>query len=138
MLLNLTNRLNFIDRDLKYGVIYGGTRPFRISTNSFRIYNSSLTETCFGGGGLYTREPFLGKGNVISYLNYDCFNTVGKAGDINPLTGDIIVNHVSPKTISTAIDIEVWHIVIEEDHSETNLNILEQKQKEKKGQCKNQ
>ena len=75
---------------------------------------------------------------MISYLNTDGFNIVGKAGDINPLTGDIIVNHVSPKSISTAIDIEVWHIVIEEDHSETNLNILEPKQKERKGQCKNQ
>jgi hypothetical protein len=70
---------------------------------------------------------------VISHLNSDDFNILGKAGDINPLTGDVIVNHVTPKSISTAIDIEVWHIIIEEDYSEANLNILEPKQKERKG-----
>jgi hypothetical protein len=70
---------------------------------------------------------------VISLLNGNDFNIVGKAGDINPLTGDIIINHVSPKSISTANDIEVWHIIIEEDHSETNLNNSELKQKERKG-----
>jgi hypothetical protein len=62
-------------------------------------------------------EPFLRKGNVISHVNKDGFNIEGKAGDINPLTGDIIINPSIPKSISTPTDIEVWHILVEEDYS---------------------
>jgi len=64
-------------------------------------------------------EPFLRKGNVISHVNKDGFNIEGKASDINQLTGDIIINQSIPKSISTATDIEPWHILVEEDYSKT-------------------
>lgn len=103
MLLNLTNRYSIKARDNGCGgirqLLDGGPK--------------------FGSSELVMFEPFLRKGNVISQVNLDGFNIEGKAGDINPLTGDIIINPSEPKSISTAIDIEAWHILVEEDYSKT-------------------
>jgi hypothetical protein len=44
----------------------------------------------------------------------------GNVGDINPLTGDIIRSNFScPSSKSTALEIEVWQIVIETEITRT-------------------
>jgi hypothetical protein len=57
----------------------------------------------------------LGEGNVFSVVGRDGFMIEGKVGDINPLTGDTIIQPIGslPKSESTAIEIEVWQIMIE-------------------------
>jgi hypothetical protein len=62
-----------------------------------------------------TAEPLLGEGNVISIVGRHGFMIGGKVGEINPLTGDIIEpsHYIDPHSKSTAIEIEVWQIIIE-------------------------
>jgi hypothetical protein len=56
----------------------------------------------------------LGEGKVISDVGESGFMIGGKVGDINPLTGDTITKRVKiPGSYSTAIEIEVWQIIIE-------------------------
>jgi hypothetical protein len=57
----------------------------------------------------------LGEGNVFSIVGRDGFMIGGKVGDINPLTGDTIIKPPGddPHSKSTAIEIEVWQIIIE-------------------------
>ncbi len=95
MLLNLTNRYNVNARDHKYG----------------GIYCSSSKGPSFGGAELYTEEPLLGEDKVLSSIDCEGFKIEGKVGEINQLTGDIIkTNDFDPRSESTAIEIEVWHI----------------------------
>jgi hypothetical protein len=70
----------------------------------------------FGSGELFTYEPLLGKGNVRSYVGSDGFMIGGKPGEINPLTGDTIIEKEGyhPLSKSTAIEIEVWQIIKKE------------------------
>jgi hypothetical protein len=57
----------------------------------------------------------LGEGNVRSDVGREGFMIGGKVGDINPLTGDTIIKEsvYAPHSESTAIEIEVWQIIIE-------------------------
>jgi hypothetical protein len=54
----------------------------------------------------------LGEGGVYSGVGGDGFMIGGKLGDINPLTGETIINPegYSPHSESTALEIEVWQI----------------------------
>jgi len=69
----------------------------------------------FGDYELFTDEPLLGEGKVRSCAGYPGFMIGGKVGGINPLTGDTIIQPsvISPRSYSTAIEIEVWQILIE-------------------------
>ena len=69
----------------------------------------------FGSGELWTCKPLLGEGNVESFVSRAGFMIGGKLGEINPLTGDTIIekNGSDPFSKSTAIEIEVWQIIIE-------------------------
>jgi hypothetical protein len=68
----------------------------------------------FGNYELDTSEPLLGEGNVRSDVGKSGFMIGGKVGDINPLTGDTITKPGKyPGSYSTAIEIEVWQIIIE-------------------------
>ena len=71
----------------------------------------------FGNCELWTFEPLLGEGNVISHVGEDGFMIGGsegalKEGDINPLTSDIIIKFEDNPlgSYSTAKEIEVWKI----------------------------
>jgi len=57
----------------------------------------------------------LGKGKVRSIVGRDGFMIGGKVGDINPLTGDTFIEPPGnyAHSLSTAIEIEVWQIIIE-------------------------
>ena len=98
MLLNLTDKYYVNSKDHPDGGIdcYSSVGP------------------SFGNGDLATEEPFLGKGNVRSWVEMHGFRIRGKLGEINPLTRDIIANHQNrpPHSRSTAIEIEVWQIEI--------------------------
>ena len=76
---------------------------------------SSLFGPSFGYVELLTDEPLLGEGNVRSYDGESGFMIGGKVGEINPLTGDTIIQPrgYGPCSKSTAIEIEVWQIIIE-------------------------
>ena len=52
---------------------------------------------------------------MISYVGFEGFMIGGKGEEINPLTGDTIIQPPGdvPHSISTAIEIEVWQIIIE-------------------------
>ena len=45
----------------------------------------------------------------------------GKLGEINPLTGDTIIKPSCPRSKSTAVEIEVWHILIQNWITEQSL-----------------
>ncbi len=96
ILLNLTNNYN------------------KIATNNYfgGIYCNSGRGPSFGDCDLLTLAPLLGKDNFRSNVNGDGFGIEGKVGEINPLTGDVIIKldgHL-PHSRSTALEIEVWHI----------------------------
>jgi hypothetical protein len=57
----------------------------------------------------------LEEGNVRSIVGGRGFMIGGKVGDINPLTGDTIIEQPGryAHSLSTAIEIEVWQIIIE-------------------------
>ena len=75
MLLNLTNR--YIVKAINNE--YGG------------IDSSSINGPAFGVGELCVNGPFLGDNKVRSQIGSYGFMIPGKAGAINPLTGDIII-----------------------------------------------
>jgi len=54
----------------------------------------------------------LGEEKVRSYVGKSGFMIGGKLGEINPLTGETIINPegFSPHSISTALEIELWQI----------------------------
>ncbi len=103
MLLNLTNEYSVKARDH----LWGG------------IYCSSYHGPSFGNYELFTAEPLLREGHVTSRIGGEGFMIGGKVNDINPLTGDTIVKPEvwSPRSISTALEIEVWQIEIESECS---------------------
>ena len=96
MLVNLTDEYFFKARDNDWG----------------GVWCNSGHGPSFGYKELLTNEPLLGKDKVLSFINNSGFRIGGKEGDINPLTGDIIVrdNNDGPHSKSTALEIEVWHI----------------------------
>jgi hypothetical protein len=100
MLLNLTDRYSVKARDHKYG----------------GIWCSSNRGPSFGNVELWTCEPLLGDEKVLSRVVADGFKIPGKVGEINPLTTDAIIKPDlrDPHSLSTAIEIEVWHIQIED------------------------
>ena len=57
---------------------------------------------------------------MTSYVGRDGFMIGGKVGEINPLTGDTIINSPGngPHSKSTAIEIEFWQIIIEKENRE--------------------
>jgi hypothetical protein len=73
----------------------------------------------FGYGELYTEEPLFGEGKVRSDVGKRGFMIGGKVGGINPLTGDAITKPGDyPQSNSTAIEIELWQILIEKENRE--------------------
>jgi hypothetical protein len=63
----------------------------------------------FGLAELHTYSPLIGEENVISHVVKYGFMIGDKDGDINPLTGDTIIeNSDNYLSGSTAVEIEVW------------------------------
>ena len=67
----------------------------------------------FGGGDLVV-YPEGKEGQLWSCVEYSGFKIPGKVGEINPLTGDKIVepgDYDNPRSESILSEIEVWEIV---------------------------
>ena len=76
MLLKLTNRYNVKPRNDRHG----------------GIFSSEILGPSFGDLEIETWGPLLGVNKVMSFVGREGYMIPGKAGSINPLTGDTVIH----------------------------------------------